>query len=141
MLVLLIIAALGATAVADDQEPVYYVPMKPVPPPPPAPEPWSTTPAYIATGVTGALVIATGVVWLNGRGDDGMTMYGEPTPDATRLHEAQIRRFYWEVGGLAGATVLSGVVTAVLWSKTGPSHDVLVAPTLRGATVSLSGRF
>jgi hypothetical protein len=139
----------GAEPVA---EPVYYVPMTPAPPPPPPPLPYSKTPFYIAAAITGGLAITTAVVWRHGSGNgqdvgaEGLMLSSTPpelTPEG-REHLAAIRRWYWEMGALAGVTMLGGVVTTVLWAKSetpAVARHIQLAPVSRGAALSFDGQF
>jgi hypothetical protein len=143
------VAAIALVASTANADPITYEPMKPAPAPAAPPEPTSRVPAYIAGGITAGLLVTTLVVWHHGSGDggdvSGQTVIGDPTATPeSRAQQGAIRRWYYEMGALGGVTVLGGVVTTVLWSRSepiAPSSQLVVAPTAGGAIVAIDGRF
>jgi hypothetical protein len=145
-----LVTMIGSAAIADSTSEITYVPMAPEPAPLPPPEPMSRTPAYIAGGISLGLLATTIVVFWHGSGD-GSTLADAPGPvyrsdednPAHAAREAEIRHWYLEMTAVGGATILAGIVTTVLWTKS-ERHDarrVQVSPISHGVAFSFGGGF
>jgi hypothetical protein len=113
----------------------------------PAP-PADRTNAYIATGITGALLVGAFVCLVKfeqASSDAGKTEPGMIGTEAqTKLQAAYDDADSWRTRGLVmgGAVLVGAVVSGYLWGETEPKRTSLgIHPTGNGAAVSLSGRF
>jgi hypothetical protein len=109
----------------------------------PQPAPGSRTTALVATGVTLALVVATGVTYFRGTAKlDAVEMIKEPTLDQSTNAIHGTDRAMDLAYGLAVAAAVSGAVTGYLWSRTEPPpRHILIHPTADGAAIGYGGTF
>jgi len=102
----------------------------------------SRTPAWISTGVTG--VIALGLVYSYLQYDkySDRTSRGFTAGDLT--HDQAVERLtFWNrtMFEFAGATVISGAVTAFMWGRSQTRESFSVQPTKGGGTLSYGRAF
>jgi hypothetical protein len=102
----------------------------------------SRVPALIATGVTGALAVGVAISYMKYDKYGNRTASGAAADDlahdqATGKLELWNRRMLQ----LAGATVISGAVTAFLWGRSQTRESFSVQPSRGGATLSFGRAF
>jgi len=102
----------------------------------------SRVPALIATGVTGVLVVGLAYSYLQYDKYSDRTSLGAGVGDETH-EQAAGKLLLWNhrMLELAGATVISGAVTAFLWGRSQTRESFSVQPARGGATLSFGRAF
>jgi hypothetical protein len=107
------------------------------------PEAPSRVPAYVGTGVTAAFLITSvvGIFKYSAAIDDHQDKFGSQRDEWLQAYDDAQR--WRSVTRLAvGATIVSGAITAYLWSRSErPQTSFAVSAEEHGGSVRLSGNF